>query len=111
MMASPRTALQQETGVDIDRVIGYPSTAFIKVLNGGLMTRSMLRNGDPYHSGPMGNVLEYCDDCAVATLEPHFETGTMESQETYFFYVQGGEGRVDSGLGQKATTYTTGLGF
>ena len=83
----------QETGVDIDRFIGYPSKAFTKVLNGGLMTRSMLRNGDPYHPGPMGNVLEYRDDCAVATLEPHFETGAMESQEIYFYYVQG-EGRV-----------------
>jgi len=100
----------QETGVDIDRFIGYPSTAFTKVLNGGLMTRSMLRNGDPYHPGPMGNVLEYRDECAVATLEPHFETGAMESQEIYFYYVQGGEGRVDSGPGTESYNLHAGVG-
>jgi hypothetical protein len=74
------------------------------------MTRSMLRNGDPYHSGPMGNVPEYRDDCVVATLEPHFEMGTMESQETYFFYVQGGEGRVDSCPGTESYNLHNGVG-
>jgi mannose-6-phosphate isomerase-like protein (cupin superfamily) len=57
----------------------------------------MLRHGDPYHPGEPGAVLEYRDDCAVATIEPHFVTSVFESPEIYFFYVQGGEGRLDSG--------------
>jgi len=44
-------------GVDIDRFIGYPSKAVTKVSHGGLMTRSMLRNGNRYNPGPNGAIL------------------------------------------------------
>jgi mannose-6-phosphate isomerase-like protein (cupin superfamily) len=101
----------QESGVETDRFIGYPSNSFTKVLNGGLMTQSMLRNGDPYHPGPSGNVLEYRDDLAVATLEPHFETGTMESPEIYFYYVYAGVGHFDSGPGTKSYDVHQGVGI
>jgi hypothetical protein len=101
----------QETGVETDRFIGYPSNAFAKVFNGGLMVRSMLRNGDPYHAGASGDVLEYRDDCAVATLEPHFETGSIESPGIYFYFVQGGVGKVDSGPGTKSYDLHPGVGI
>jgi len=101
----------QESGVETDRFIGYPTTAFTNVLNGGLLTRSMLRNGDPYHPGPSGNVLEYRDDCAVATLEPHHETGTAEAQEIYFYFVQDGVGRLDSGPATKGYELHHGVGI
>ena len=92
----------QVVGVDIDRFIGYPSKAFTNVSHGGLMTRSMLRNGNPYNPGPNGAVLEYREDCAVATLESHFETSVFESPLIYFFYVQSGQGRIDSGPGTQS---------
>src|SRR5690242_9790256 len=38
----------QQSGVETDRFIGYPTNSFTKVVN-GLMTRSMLTAGDPYH--------------------------------------------------------------
>src|SRR5579872_3096810 len=101
----------QESGVDTDNFIGYPNNSFTKVLNGGLMTRSMLRHGDPYNPGPIGNVLEYRDDLAVATLEPHFETGSMESPEIYFYFVQGGVGRFDAGPGTKGYDLHQGVGI
>jgi hypothetical protein len=92
----------QVVGVDIDRFIGYPSKAFTNVSHGGLMTRSMLRHGNPYNPGPNGAVLEYREDCAVATLEPHFETSVFESPLIHFFYVQSGQGRIDSGPGTQS---------
>jgi mannose-6-phosphate isomerase-like protein (cupin superfamily) len=101
----------QESGVETDRFIGYPTNSFTKIVNGGLMTRSMLRNGDPYHPGPSGNVLEYRDDCSVATLEPHFETGAMVSDEIYFYFVQGGTGKVDTGEGSKSYDLHPGVGI
>ena len=100
----------QESSVETDRFIGYPGKAFTKVFN-GLMTRSMLRGGDPYNPGPSGNVLEYRDDLAVATLEPHSETGTLESPEIYFYYVQDGVGRFDSGPGAKSYDVHNGVGI
>jgi quercetin dioxygenase-like cupin family protein len=101
----------QESGVETDRFIGYPGNSFTKVFNGGLMTQSMLRNGDPYHPGPLGNVLEYRDDLSVATLQAHFETGAMASPEICFYYVYAGTGRVDSGPGTKSYDVHQGVGI
>ena len=101
----------QESGVETDRFIGYPGTSFTKVESGGLFTRSMLRGGDPYKPGPSGNVLEYRDDLAVATLEAHLETGVTEAGEIYFYFVQGGVGRLDSGPGSKSYDLHPGVGI
>jgi hypothetical protein len=101
----------QVTGVDIDRFIGDPYKAFMRVTNGGLNARSMLRSGDPYNPGAMGAVLEYRDDLSLATLEPHFETTVYDSPMIYFFYVQGGEGSVDSGPGTRSFKLHNGIGI
>ncbi len=100
----------QVTGVDIDRFIGDPYKAFMRVTNGGLNARSMLRNGDPYNPGAMGAVLEYRDDLSLATLEPGFETSVYDSPMIYFFYVQGGEGTIDSGPGTRSFKLRNGIG-
>ena len=91
----------QASGVETDRFIGYPSNAFTKVFN-GMMTRSMLTAGDPYKPGASGAVLEYRDDLAVATVEPHYESGSDASPGVCFYYVQDGVGRVDTGSGTKS---------
>ena len=101
----------RSTGVDIDRFIGDPYKAFTRVTNGGLNARTMLRNGDPYNPGPMGAVLQYRDDLSLATLESHFETSVYESPMIYFFYVQGGEGTIDSGPGTKSFKLQNGIGI
>ena len=100
----------QETGVDIDRFIGDPYKAFMRVTNGGLNARTMLSHGDPYNPGAMGAVLEYRDDLSLATLEGHFETAVYESPMIYFFYVQGGEGTLDSGPGTPTFRLKNGTG-
>ncbi|MBU3076335.1 hypothetical protein [Sphingomonas quercus] len=100
----------QESGVDIDQFIGYPQTAFARIFN-GLMTQSMLRAGDPYKPGPAGAVLEYRDDLSLATLEPHYETGTEASSKVMFYYVQDGVGRVDTGPGTQAYDLHKGVGI
>jgi hypothetical protein len=100
----------QESNVDIDHFIGFPSDSFMRIFNGGLMLRSMLRHGDPYKPGPTGAVLEYRDDCVVATLEPHFETGALVSDAIYIYYVQGGMGKFDSGPGTESYDLHPGVG-
>ena len=100
----------QESGVEIDRFIGTPGPAFAKIFN-GLMTRSMLRKGDPYSPGPIGAVLEYRDDLSLATLEPHLETRVIDTPQVIFYYVQGGVGRMDSGPGTKSYDLRNGVGM
>jgi hypothetical protein len=101
----------QETGIDIDRFIGDPYKAVTRVTNGGLNARSMLRNGDPYNPGANGAVLEYRDDLSLATLEPRFETAVYSSPMIYFFYVQDGEGTIDSGAGTPSSKVRNGTGI
>ena len=100
----------QVTGIDIDRFIGDPYKAFTRVTNGGLNARTMLSHGDPYNPGPNGAVLEYRDDLSLATLEAHFETAVYESPAIHFFYVQGGEGSIDSGPGTTSFKLRNGTG-
>jgi mannose-6-phosphate isomerase-like protein (cupin superfamily) len=99
----------QESGVEIDRFIGYPGAAVTKVFQ-GLMTRSMLRAGDPYAPGPAGAVLEYRDDLALATLEPRSVTRLIETPTVQFYYVRGGVGRLDTGPGTKSYDLLDGVG-
>lgn len=99
-----------ESGVDTDRFIGTPNTAFTKVWN-GLMTRSMLRAGDPYTPGPQGAVLEYRDDLSVATLPGRYQSGVTAAPGITFYYVQGGVGRVDMGPGTPGYDVHPGVGI
>ena len=101
----------QESGVDIDRFMGDPYKAVTRVTNGGLNARTMLSHGDPYAPGAMGAVLQYRDDLSLAELEAHFETSVYESPMIYFFYVQGGEGSIDSGPGTKSFELRNGIGI
>lgn len=101
----------QESGVDIDRFIGDPYKAVTRVTNGGLSARSMLRHGDPYNPGAMGAVLEYREDLSLAELEPRFETSVFESPMIHFFYVQGGEGTIDSGPRTRSFELRNGIGI
>lgn len=87
----------QASGVDIDRFMGDPYKAFTRVVNGGLNARSMLTHGNPYEPGAMGAVLEYRDDLSLAELVPHSQTSVYESPAIYLYYVQGGQGTIDSG--------------
>jgi mannose-6-phosphate isomerase-like protein (cupin superfamily) len=110
IMAIREYPSNQQSNVDTDRFIGYPDNVFTNVWN-GMMTRSMLRAGDPYKPGPQGEVLEYRDDLAVAYVEPHAETGTAESPGYFFYYVQEGVGRIDTGPGSKTTDIRPGVGI
>jgi hypothetical protein len=101
----------QASGVDIDRFIGDPYKAFTRVTNGGLNARTMLSHGDPNSPGAMGAVLEYRDDLSLAELEAHFETSVYESPMIFFFYVQGGQGVIDSGPGTRRFDLKNGIGI
>lgn len=107
-LAGQRT--NQESGVNADQFVGYPTNAFTKIFN-GMMTKSMLRAGNPYLPGPAGAVLEYRDDLSLATLEPRYETGLASSQQVTFYYVQDGVGRLDSGPGTPVFDLHKGVGI
>ena len=65
--------------------------------HGGLLTRSILRNGNPNVPGPAGAVLEYRTQIAKATLLPKSSTPLMSINNQFLFYVVSGEGRLDDG--------------
>lgn len=82
--------------VQIDQFIGSPnSTGHLS--HGGLLTRSILRKGNPNIPGPPGSVLEYRNQLATATLMPKNATALMSINNQFLFYVASGSGRLDDG--------------
>lgn len=81
----------------IDQFIGSPLASTAHLSHGGLMTRSILRNGNPNVPGPAGNVLEYRTQLAQAVLPPRNSTALMSINNQFLFYVVGGQGRLDDG--------------
>jgi mannose-6-phosphate isomerase-like protein (cupin superfamily) len=99
----------QESAVDIDRFIGQPNGTFMGVFE-GLLTRSMLRAGDPYAAGPAGAVLEFRDDLSLASLPAHGQSRLIQAEGVSFYYVVGGSGRLDAGAGSPAHDLHAGVG-
>ena len=85
------------TNVQIDRFVGDPMNAVPHLSHGGLLTRTILRNGDPYTPGQASAVLEYRTQSARATLLPQSRTPLMSINNQFLFYVVSGEGRLDDG--------------
>ncbi|MEX2261830.1 MAG: cupin domain-containing protein [Bryobacteraceae bacterium] len=86
-----------QVGVDVDRFIGNPFAALTRVTHEVMFTRSILRKGDPHEPGEPGAVLQYRKDFSVATLMPRNQTPLVELPDQQIFYVQNGEGRLDTG--------------
>ena len=84
-------------GIDIDRYVGNPFSSVAKVTHEVMLTRSILRAGDPHAPGDPGAVLEYRKDFALATLMPKNRTPLVELPVEQIFYVESGEGRLDDG--------------
>src|SRR5690606_16283328 len=87
----------ERTNVQIDRFFGDPINSIGRLSHGGLLTRTILRNGDPSSPGPGGAVLEYRTQVAKATLLPESRTPLMSLDNQFLFYVVSGEGRLDDG--------------
>jgi hypothetical protein len=85
------------TNVQVDRFFGDPINSTGRLSHGGLLTRTMLRNGDPNGPGPAGAVLEFRTQVAKATLLPESRTPLMSLNSQFLFYVVSGEGRLDDG--------------
>lgn len=85
------------TGFQVDRFFGQAANATGRLSHGGLLTRTILRNGDPNVQGPAGAVLEYRTQVAQATLLPKSSTPLMSINSQFLFYVVSGEGRLDDG--------------
>ena len=89
--------LNEKEGVSIDRFIGHPGDNPVHLSHGTLLIHDILANGDPYHPGPQGAVLEYRKLLATAELMPGAQTPLENYPDSYFFYVKSGEGRLDDG--------------
>lgn len=83
------------TGFLVDRFFGDPSRATARLSHGGLMTREILRHGNPYEPGPAGAVLEFRTQLARATLLPKSRTPLLSLNDQYLFYVVSGQGRLE----------------
>lgn len=66
--------------------------------HGGFIERDILTPGDPLRPPKKGAVLKYIKAYKRAALEPRCNTRPFKSEdEQVFFYVMGGEGRVEAG--------------
>ena len=89
--------LNEKEGVSIDRFIGRPTNNPVHFSHGSILTHEILAAGDPYHPGPQGAVLEYRQLLATAELQAGGQTPLETYPDEYFFYVEGGSGRLDDG--------------
>jgi mannose-6-phosphate isomerase-like protein (cupin superfamily) len=93
----PSNTTNERSNIQIDQFIGDSANATGHLSHGGLLTRAMLRNGDPNVPGPAGAVLEHRTQIARATLLPKHSTPLMGINNQFLFYVVSGEGRLDDG--------------
>ena len=93
----PANTTNERDNVQIDQFIGDPTNATGHLSHGGLLTRTILRKGNPNVPGPAGAVLEYRTQIAKATLLPKSSTPLMSLNNQFLFYVVSGEGRLDDG--------------
>lgn len=95
--ASGEPQSNERTGFQFERFFGDAAGATGHLSHGGLMTREILRRGNPYEPGPAGAVLEFRTQVARATLLPMSRTPLMSLSNQYLFYVVSGEGRLEDG--------------
>lgn len=93
----PEPVSNERTNVHIDRFFGDPIDSIARLSHGGLLTRTILRNGNPAEPGPAGAVLEFRTQVAKATLLPRSSTPLMNVDAQFLFYVVSGQGRLDNG--------------
>lgn len=84
-------------GINIDRFIGDANRSPSRVSHDVMLTRSILRSGDPHQPGDPGAVLRYAREIVVATLPPRNVTPLTRRSEQLILYVQEGTGRLDDG--------------
>jgi len=89
--------LNEKEGVDVDRFIGRPTNSPVHFTHGTILTQQILGPGDPYHPGPNSDVLEYRKLLSTAELQAGAETPLQAYPDSYFFYVESGEARLDDG--------------
>jgi mannose-6-phosphate isomerase-like protein (cupin superfamily) len=94
---NPVHGRNDQEGVDVDRFIGYPVNKTTHFSHAGLVTHNILTAGDPYSPGPNGAVMEYYKDLSTATLLPFSRTLLLTLPDSYMFYVESGEGRLEDG--------------
>ena len=93
----PANTTNERSNIQIDQFIGDPTIATGHLSHGGLLTRAILRSGNPNVPGPAGAVLEYRTQVAKATLLPRSSTPLTSINSQFLFYVVSGEGRLDDG--------------
>jgi mannose-6-phosphate isomerase-like protein (cupin superfamily) len=93
----PSNTTNERDRIQIDQFIGDAANATGHLSHGGLLTRAILRSGNPNVPGPAGAVLEHRTQIAKATLLPKHSTPLMSINNQFLFYVVSGEGRLEDG--------------
>src|SRR5438105_964644 len=76
----------QIVGIKIDRFIGNPIWSPVQVTHGVIFKRSILRQGDPYHAGDPGAVLEHRKDFSLGTVQGNTGTPLAQLPDEQFWY-------------------------
>ena len=84
-------------GISIDRFIGDASAAPSRVSHDVMLTRSILRAGDPHRPGEKAAVLRAYEDAVLATLPGRNVTPLVRMPQLLVLVVQSGEGIIDDG--------------
>ena len=84
-------------GIDVDRYIGNPYQNLTRTTHEVMLSRSILRHGDPHGPGDPGAVLQYRKDFAVVTLMGRNTTPLTALEDQQIFYAVRGVGRLDTG--------------
>ena len=87
----------ERIGIDVDRYVGNPFASIAKVSHDVILTRSILRTGDPHVPGEPGAVLQYRRDFALGTMLAKNRTPLVTLPYEQIFYMESGQGRLDNG--------------
>lgn len=82
---NPSDTTNERSSIQIDQFFGSPVASTGHLSHGGLLTRAILRNGDPNMPGPAGAVLEYRTQLATATLLAKSTTALMPINNQFLF--------------------------
>jgi mannose-6-phosphate isomerase-like protein (cupin superfamily) len=93
----PANTTNERSNLQIDQFIGDAINSTAHLSHGGLLTRAILRKGNPNVPGPAGAVLEHRTQLARATLLPKSSTPLIGINNQFLFYVVSGQGRLDDG--------------
>ncbi len=86
-----------QTGLSVDRYVGYADRAIPHVTHDVMWKRTILSGVDPAKPDMPRAVMPYHNEVALVELGPQNVTSLFQTPDQLVFYVESGEGRIDDG--------------